>query len=374
MHSSSDPFSAPMKNAMVQRVQRRVLAAAMIAACFAVGVQAQDALPETPPELKDFRLDTPKPKEKAPEPAPTVQPAPQPASKATQQPPTRTQPRPNANSAPQPRQQASPDVMEASPADTAIAQPVVPEATNEPSAEPAAEPAPTVATESPATSGLLGYWPFLLGFVALLGGYFAFRRWKAAQLVVREPIIIPSEPEFAPVPPKPEPAPPIRAQPQAKLSASFEPAEARLSVANLTVTGCLRMRYEGAEALPSLRLRNMVISACEGQRAMIEAFHNDVSSGQIDMLDGIQPGEEIVLTLELQVPRDALQAFDWRERRFVAPILLLNVGSDDSTVAPCRINCLVGQRGSDASAKMQPLPVDRGPKLFEALRFQPIAA
>jgi hypothetical protein len=35
---------------------------------------------------------------------------------------------------------------------------------------------------------------------------------------------------------------------------------------------------------------------------------------------------------------------------------------------------LVGQRGSEPSAKMQPLPVDRGPKLFDTLRFQPIAA
>lgn len=237
---------------------------------------------------------------------------------------------------------------------------------------PEAEPA--VASEGGPSRSLLRFWPLLLALLALVGGWYGWRRWKARQLVVREPIVIPSEPEFAPTPPKPAAPSPIPAQHRGTLTASFEPEEARLSVANLTVTGCLRMRYEGAEPLEALRLRNMVISACEGQRAMIEAFHSDNAAGQVDILGGIQPGEEIILTLELQVPRDALQAFDWRERRFVAPILLLNVGSEDGSIAPCRINSLVGQAGDPASPKMQPLPVDRGPKLFEALRFQPIAA
>ena len=86
------------------------------------------------------------------------------------------------------------------------------------------------------------------------------------------------------------------------------------------------------------------------------------------------PGEEINLTLEMQVPRDALQAFDWRERRFVAPIVLINVASDDGATTPCRISCVVGQEGAPGAARLQPIPIDRGPKLFAALQFRPIAA
>jgi hypothetical protein len=145
-------------------------------------------------------------------------------------------------------------------------------------------------------------------------------------------------------------------------------------MANLTITGCLRLRYDGPTALKSLRLRNLVISASEGQRDLIESFHKDDHAGQIDILGEVKPGEEIVLTLELLVPRDSLQAFDWRERRFIAPILLINLSSDDPSITPCQLNCLVGQEGDPASSRMQPLPIDRGPRHFAALRFLPIAA
>lgn len=345
----------------------------MIAACVCVGASAQDTVPDTPPELKDFRLDTPPPKDKAP--APTPQPAPQPEPETKQPAPTRsstrtTQPstrqaEPDARPSTQPEVTA-PTVEE--PAATTETPPAV-----EPTAEPVAEPIP--ATDSASSQSLLRFWPLLLALLALAGGWFGWTRWKNRQAVARDPIVIPSKPEFAPVPQPVAPTPPAPvAETRGVLTASFEPAEARLSVANLMVTGCLRMRYEGAAPLSALRLRNMVISACEGQKAMMDSFHSDPESGQIDILGGIRPGEEIVLTLELQVPRDSLQAFDWRERRFVAPILLLNIGSDEGSITPCRINCLVGQEGDAQSPKMQPLPIDRGPKYFASLRFQAIAA
>ena len=339
----------------------------MIAACVAVGVSAQETVPDTPPELKDFRLDTPKPKESQPQAAqpPLPTPAPQPQPKVNERvpvrPPTHTVPPPASKVEPESRTEAEPppeaDATEAAPEAASTIEPVtVP-----------------VADTSPAISGLLQFWPLLLALLAVLAGWFVWRNWKARQLPPRAPIVFAGEPDPEPATPVAAP-PPAQIRPRGALTATFEPADARLSIANLTVTGCLRLRYEGPEPLQSLRLRNMVISACEGQRAMIDAFHGDETAGQVDILDGIQPGEEIVLTLELQVPRDALQAFDWRERRFVAPILLLNVGAEDGEVAPCRITTLVGQAGDPGSPKMHPLPVDRGPKLFEDLRFQPIAA
>jgi hypothetical protein len=370
-----------MISARVTRVQRRVLAAALLAAAFGVSATAQESVPETPPELKDFRLDTPPPREKAPEPAPTVTPPPVVPTLETPKPATATPPRPLPKSSPQPAAKTAPV--------TGVPETSAPEAAPEPLPSVTAEPLPELdtqpepaapeATTAPAidwTAEAMRFWPLLAGLLAALLGLLAFRLLRRRRRDSLEGFEDYAEPgaELPVEDAEPLPLTITPAIPRPILNASFEPSDARLSLANLTVTGCLRLRYDGPDPLKSLHLRNQVISACEGQRAMIDAFHNDPNAGQIDTLGSAQPGEEIVLTLELQVPCEALQAFDWRERRFIAPILLLNLGSGDGSVEPCRINCLVGQEGDPLSPRMKPLPIDRGPKYFETLRFRPIAA
>lgn len=376
MHSRLKPLSAPMKNAASQRVRWRVLAAALLVASLDVSVTAQDATPESPPELKDFRLDTPPPREKAAEaaPPPIVAPQPQPKAETPRAAPSTPRPAPQAD----PRRELETETATpASDAQPQVEEPtLLPEPLPQTEAPAQAEPAAAPSETGDLTSTLLGLWPIFAALLALLAGLLAFRWLKNRQPDALEAVAQSNGPPVAPTitPPAPRPIVPQPAVSRGSLSASFEPSDARLSVANLTITGCLRLRYDGPEALQSLRLRNLVISASEGQRSFIDSFHNDPNAGQIDTLGGVQPGEEIVLTLELQVPRDGLQAFDWRERRFVAPILLLNLSSDDPSIAPCRINCLVGQEGDPMSPRMQPLPIDRGPRHFAALRFSPIAA
>jgi hypothetical protein len=378
IYSPGQPLPEPMAKARAIRVQRRVLAATLLAACFGVSVTAQDAAPETPPELKDFRLDTPPPKEKAPEPAPAPVVTPQAQPKADTPRAERAPQRPAAQPAPreEDRSEAAEPASELQPQTEAPA--LLPEPLPQSEAPTEAEPVTAEPDSGGLISTLLSLWPIFAALLALLAGWLAFRWFANRQRDSLEGIESINAPAAAPTIPRPTPSPrPVSRQPIAargSLSASFEPSDARLSMANLTITGCLRLRYDGPEALQSLRLRNLVISASEGQRSVIDAFHNDPHAGQIDTLGGIQPGEEIVLTLELQVPRDGLQAFDWRERRFVAPILLLNLSSDDPSITPCRIACLVGQEGDPQSPRMQPLPIDRGPRHFAALRFSPIAA
>jgi hypothetical protein len=378
MHSRLKPLSAPMKNAASQRVRRKVLAAALLAASLGVSVTAHDATPENPPELKDFRLDTPPPREKAPEaaPPPIVAPEPQPKAERPRAEPTTPRPAPKTAPSREAEAQPSPVQPESQAQPSAVEPGILPESLPQAEAPTESEPAATPSETGSLASTLLDLWPILAALIALLAGWLAFRWFRNRQPDALEGIAQSSEPPITPTvpPPGPEPTTPQPAVSRGSLSASFEPSDARLSIANLTITGCLRLRYDGPEALQSLRLRNLVISASEGQRSFIDSFHNDLNAGQIDTLGGVQPGEEIVLTLELQVPRDGLQAFDWRERRFVAPILLLNLSSDDPSIAPCRINCLVGQEGDPMSPRMQPLPIDRGPRHFAALRFSPIAA
>lgn len=378
-----------------------LLHGSILAAGLSMAAVAQDAVPETKPELKDFRLDKAPPKEKpvegppapipqtqspppvveTPRSAPAITPQPVPKVEAspevrTERPATSTKP-----TAPAPTSATAEPAQTAKPAATAPAETLP--ATEQsllpaPAEEPAAE---TVQAPPSAPIDWQAYWPALAALLALLLGYFGWRSWARREHTApaQEIVFAPQEEESLPVTAalaiklgkKATPAP---LPPTGNLTASFEPSDARLSLANLTITGCLRLHYDGPEPLPSLRLRNQVISACDGQQRMIEAFHTDPGAGQIDMLSAVQPGEDIALTLELQVPRDALQAFDWKERRFVAPILLLNLSSEDGRITPCRINSLVGQESDALSPRMKPLPIDRGPKHFDALRFRPIAA
>ncbi len=342
-------------------------------------IAAQDTLPDTKGELKDFRLDDP-PKEKADEPAPkveapvvqpevkTVAPPAKPAQKpAAQKQPAKaeTQTLPAAEATPDPLNESTDGLTDVQPAPTpVINEPTEPEVTATPSSP-------------PAFAEYIKYWPIAAGaLLALLAlAFYWGRRGRRPQPIAA--IAETAAPELT-APVRRTPARPIPAEPTppvlASITARFDPGDARLSVANLTVKGHLHLRYEGAAPLETLKLRTRVMSACDGQKALIDAFHSDPMAGQIESLGPVVPGEEINLTLEMQVPRDALQAFDWRERRFVAPIVLINVASDDGTTLPCRVSCVVGQPSGAGSERLQPIPIDRGPKLFDALQFRPIAA
>jgi hypothetical protein len=368
-------------------------AMALAVAGFGVGAAAQDTATTTPPELKDFRLDAP----------PAKQPvAPRPPVEAPNPQTDIVAPRPETKAPDRPATVAPVAARRAEKADAKVegkaAQPS--SATEQPAiiAEPTTPP-PTPETINPETaetnapvlspllSTLARYWWLIVGLFSALAGLAAYLIWRKRRTETPD---LAEQNETARRATPVEPANDTHAGEAAFavtpelthvktgsgkfLHASFDPAEARLSIANLSVTGCLRLRHNGPDILPTLRLRSQVISACDGQQRMINDFHANSSAGQIDNLGPVQPGEEIVLTLELQVPRDGLQAFDWRERRFIAPIVLINVSGEETDIAPCRINCLVGQEGDPASAKMRPLPIDRGPRRFGDLRFQPLAA
>ena len=346
----------------------RLIHALALAGLFCgMSVVAQDTLPDKNGDLSGFRLDTPPPKEKA-EPPPKVEaPVVRPVVKSAPPPA-----KPVQRNAPQRQPSAAP--KQNAPAAEAIAPIGAPGFTDIPPPTDVIEGETAEAESSAGASPITNYtqyWPWLAALLAALLGFVLLRVWqrRRAPVYAAAPAVAPSR---ARVPPPPPVAKPVVAV--SSLTAHFDPDNARLSVANLTVKGHLHLRYDGDAPLESLQIRTRVMSACDGQKAMIDAFHTDHTQGQIESLGRVMPGEEIDLTLEMQVPRDALQAFDWRERRFVAPIVLINISSDDGAVAPWRVSCVVGQEGAPSAARLQPIPIDRGPKLFGALQFRPIAA
>ena len=370
--------------------------ALVVAALFSyTPVTAQDAGQTSSGELKDFRLDSPAPKVKEPESAPNQD---APSAQVQDQKPAQQGPaqqssvikRDSAQKIParraeprrsiQPLQDEATEEAAAPPSSLLPPSSALPDATAETAA--AAEPA---ATQAKPAFDYLQYWPLLAMALAGLLGLVLFLLWKrrgaAEDVSEEEPLAVAAqlEPEEIepPIAPQPQPNPqPVRESATApeSLTAQFTPENARLSVANLTITGRLHLQYLGDVPLESLRLRTLMISACDGQKETINSFHSDPQMGQVNSLNAVSPGEEIKMTLELQLPRDALQAFDWRERRFVAPIILIHIDNDKQAIAPVRITSLVGQEGEPGAARLRPIPVDRGPKLFGALQFRPIAA
>jgi hypothetical protein len=347
---------------------RLIYALALASLFCGVPVTAQDTLPDKNGDLSGFRLDTPPPKEKAAEPAPKVEaPIVKPVVKSVAppvKPVQRTTPQTPSATAPQQEAPATETLAPTGASGFTDIPPPVEVVENE-----TAEAAPNVVT-SP-IADYIQYWPWIAALLAAALGLLLFGFWKRNRAPVFAEAPIMAKAYAPPPPPPPAETPVITAS---NLTARFDPADARLSVANLTVKGHLHLRYDGEAPLKSLYLRTRVMSACDGQKALIDAFHSDPAAGQIESLGRVMPGEQIELTLEMQVPRDALQAFDWRERRFVAPIVLINVASADGDVTPRRISCVVGQEGAPGAARLQPIPIDRGPKLFGALQFRPIAA
>ena len=118
-----------------------------------------------------------------------------------------------------------------------------------------------------------------------------------------------------------------------------------------------------------------MISAQDGQREAVAAFHSDRGAGSIQPFGDLAAGERIDATIEIRLPRTELSSFRWTEREFVAPIVLIHLsGSADGEPVEIQITQLIGREGTGQSDRMQPLPIDRGPKRFSGIAARPVFA
>lgn len=377
--------------------QRKICAvAAMLLVPSALVAQdtdaGQDIGTSTPPELRDFRLDTPPPRQASestqPAPGPATQPpaaTQQPAAeRGTSAPPAatmparRAEPGPARNGAPSSVQagtQSQP--AEATPAPILIAPPGTGEAASTP-------------TAVPATQAASAAWPLpwigaaAAALLALIAGVILWRRRKTPRQLQREneaPAEQPSPParlEKAPpltVDPSEEGAPLRLAANAATLQAEFRPEAAQLSIASLTITGTLTLVNKSKAAIDGLVLRSQMISAQDGQNEMIATFHASKGAGSLQQIGSLAAGERIDAVIEIRLPRNELASFRWTEREFVAPIVLLNLlGHADGADVEVRLSRLIGREGSGATPRMKPLAIDRGPKRFTGVSARPILA
>lgn len=363
---------------------------------------AQDIGTATPPELRDFRLDTPPP-EAAPETAPETAPqaAPQPSAQNPQPASSQPQPAPNQRSAGNLPTAREPVLRTDTPADTLTA-PSAPVTVAPADESDRSNSPPDILPEKAdngiddeagplVTDGGIGNSAIWAGaalalLLALVGITLLVRRKQNGTTPAREIQLPPqqpspparldrSKPVTAPPPPKQAPtAAPLPSIPD-PVFAEYKPEAAQLSIASLSVTGKLTIINRGQIAIENLLMRSHMMSAQTGQQEAIAAFHNAKESGSSQSLGSLAAGERIDAVIEIRQPRTELSTFRWTEREFVAPIILINLSgkAGDSTV-DLQLSHLIGREGSDSSARMKPLPIDRGPKRFTGVSARPIIA
>lgn len=379
----------------VSRVEKMARFALLLAIALLLGappIAAQDALPETPRELRDFRLD---PERAQPQPEPQVTPPPV----VPTLPETQT-PAPSGEEAAPPAQRQTPAgrTPSARPSTAVAEQAPAPETeVSEPAqalplpVDTSPEAAPAVGTASEPAS--LPWWQIAaaLGVVALaLFGFLAFRRrrsvrydepvFEAAVEPLAEPAVEPDHIQEIPQAPVPAmasvklstPPPPAK---QANVSLEFIPDKATLSFTSLTVKGQLRLINNGDAPAKNLRLRATLLSANARQQQIIAAFH----AGQIEVPDEslgeAKPGETLALQIEMAVPLAELQSFEVDNKRIMVPVFVADLAYESSgQTEKAKIACLVGKETQPPASKMAPFRIDLGPRSFAPLGQRPIYA
>ncbi len=401
-----------------------VAIAIMLAAWMPSATVAQDsgALPDTPKELRDFRLDpqnapaTETPKQVTPPPVtPTVEP--QPKQQATpQQTRPQSQPEPRRTEtvrAPQPREQAPrqavPEEQMPEPVvtDEVLTEPVLD--ASEPSAETVTPEAASVAAPETTGSSFPSWLLWLAGAIVAIGAaaFLLLRRGKAEDEEVAEAVLpatptVPTEPEIPEAAPvemapaetvsevEPEPAvvPEPVAAPKAKkkkaaaakrplLDVTFTPVKAVISIANLTVSGKMRIANSGDVAAEAMKLRIVLTSAQQGQPEMVANFHSDAPNMPGETIGSVNAGEDLNLSIDLQVPLSELRSYPVGNQQLFVPLIVANLaygwdGAED--VDTVETACLIGKEASPPQPKMGALRLDLGPRSFDGLGQRPLAA
>ncbi len=388
---------------------------------------------QTPPELRDFRLDEKPPERKDPVPAgpeittsPAPAPTPQPQPQRLDPPSVRSTVTPSpASTAVKPEQKptAAP-VRTAEKSQPRISADAAAAVENEPPAIPATtlgdaaeittpaviddpvgtEPAKTggAATHDTWSSANLPWLAIALivGLVsALLLVWAAVKRRRRIQtededMAAAVPVTAPEQPQVADTAHVTVSRPPVAALPIAtkraakqkvepaaqdhpELTLSFIPNKATISFTTLTIKGDLRIINEGKAEAHGMRLRAALISASEQHIDIIDGFHASADGGEGEDIGGAKPGERIGMEIELMMPLAELKTYPFKDWQLFVPIFLGNMtyGSPhDDTVRQARINCMIGREATPPAPKMGPFRLDLGPRSFAVLGQRPIAA
>ena len=354
-------------------------------------VSAQETVTETPPELRDFRLDTPRAQPQAETP-PQLKPdpvvvAPPPVVRAQPElrpavPTRRTQ------------QGGKATQRDSAQVDRLPAKPLTPEPDATPKEmllPPEAQqvaPAPVILTDADVDKPAPPYWQIAAGLAALglltaLAFWFRRRRANgyghAAALPEMEPE--PVKDAGSTLGPVTVPQAAVRIDTEANreptISVKFVPEKATITFATLTIKGQLQINNGSETDAQNMLLRAGLISASHQQQEATSQFFGTAHNITPNPMGKAKAGETIGMDLELSVPLSEMESFTLGEQRMLVPILLASIEyRGDNQTGPHRaeIACMIGRESTPPKAKMGPLRLDLGPRSFAQLGTRPLYA
>ncbi|MFN3620320.1 hypothetical protein [Sphingorhabdus sp.] len=355
---------------------------------------AQDAGLDTPPELRDFRLDppppeavpgpevrTPLPQQESPDnpraatPLPAA-PAPPLVREAGPQASQPQVPEPAPSEDVPPSQQAQREAGTAPP-ETTSTDVRPPQADRQPTTEAATPPE----AESIATTVIAGMAALLLAITGLF--YLLWRRPKPAPSVavsqMRKPPkpATPNRPNASVEPPALSLVPRAKPSPASPITMSFIPQDAVVSFSSLTIQGLLQIASTDDSESGDLELHAVLISASNEQQRAIDSFLANPGQYLPSSLGSVKPGENTGLPLKLSVALNEMQEFSLQNKTLLAPILVAKLsrvppGGESEEIA--RLVCMIGRESSPPQPKMAPLRLDQGPRRFDRLGQRALAS
>jgi hypothetical protein len=351
--------------------------------------QAHPDAPSVTPPLQWSLPGTPSTPAATPSPAPArasepARRAERPAEPAPRPSPTPTPSARPSSTAPAPR--ATPAPVETPAAPVAAAPQPAPAPTPAPVAQ--ATPAPVAVAPAPSESGGIGWWPWALAGVLVVGGagFFLGRRSRSAEApaplalqTVADPVSPPprlsSTTPAAPAPAFPA-APTPAAAPAAPVAAGADPSSAGLVVSieprqggfsgdEALVAFELLITNEGGSRAEDIRAVLGMITANAEQDRLISGFHSGARLAQALDPFSLAPGESRRLSGRLSLPSDSLNVVTVGDRPMFVPIVLANLRwragiSIRSTGAAFMVGTGQGERPG-------PFWLDRGGKLHDRL-------
>ena len=342
---------------------------------------AQETLQETPPELRDFRIEPERP-QPAPQSEPEIRPSVVP--KTTEEPLSMV-PEPVATVSPPP-QSPTPSVRQpevGSVRSDEVREVYEPRASVE--SEPDADiqqksPVPPATTsEAPKAREIadgLPFWQLALGFVIaiLLAGWLTRRLRRRRHSSEPRPSQKGSEVGAKRVVSM-ETAPAITqattikaANLRPRLALEFIPERATLSFTALTVKGKLHINNAGGGPARNLRMRATMISASNTQARTIDAFYSGAIPIEVNALGDAMAGESLALEIEISIRLNELESHILGTRQIVVPVVVADIAYDwidGDDVA--RLACMIGRESQPPQPKMGPLRLDLGPRSFSPL-------
>lgn len=385
-----------------------------LACALAAPVAAQNSLPG----LENFTLERPAP---TPTPSATVTP---PAPTPTVTPPATPSPAPTASVTPRPS--ATPTTARPTPATTptgqptprptatptdvtpAVAEPSAPSAQTTPAVTNTVAPDPTTESTTPEPTAW-GLWAALAALVLVAVGGFLWWQQRdrgddvdtydiapeaAAPITPLPPVAV--QPEPAPVP-APEPVAPKPAKPAApgglvtsslkgngglvtsvlapELRITVTPFRAGADTLRASLEYEVRLDNIGRGTARDISVQTWMIGA--GNHTAEDLITLFTSPAGIPMLDpfDLPASAAIDLAGVATVPREMLSTINAGDRRMFVPLLAVRASYRDGRGSPQSVNAafLVGIE-RDGQARLAPLPLDRGARMYDRLAARPYGA